>query len=277
MDSGQLSSLLDRRVGLFLPQPPLGTMPRSMAMGKSSAQRMHTRVWQCHWRRSHVRLNQAYSRLKSESFSRLLGLLISLFAVSSGWIAPFSWAESAATSPDAREILKRGTIEAGGSVGYWQAWTFPSEEHSANRSAVFIMPRIGMVVTDEVKAGMLSGNVELLVEPFFAQFTHPFSAQAAGGSLVIKYNLLSFGRWMPFWDAGAGMLWTNLAHRIPEQSTQFNFDLETGPGIQYFMTPYSSMTFGVRYSHISNAGLGQHNLGLDAVLPYAGVSWFLPK
>ena len=139
------------------------------------------------------------------------------------------------------------------------------------------MPRIGMVVTDEVQAGRLTGNLEVLVEPVFAQFTQPFSAQLAGGSLVFKYNLLSFGRWMPFWDAGAGMLWTNLAPRIPEQSTQFNFSLETGPGVQYFMTTRTTLTFGVRYSHISNAGTGQRNLGLDAVLPYVGVSWFLPK
>jgi len=48
---------------------------------------------------------------------------------------------------------------------------------------------------------------------------------------------------MPFWDAGGGMIWTNLAHRIPEQSTPFNFILETGPGAQYFMTARTSFTF----------------------------------
>jgi lipid A 3-O-deacylase len=159
-----------------------------------------------------------------------------LLAVSVAWGGSFCWAESDAPSPDTREILKRGTIEAGGTVGFWQALLFPSEEHSTNRSAVFIMPRIGMVVSDEVQAGALTGNLEVLVEPFFAQFTQPFSAEAAGGALVFKYNLLSFGRWVPFWDAGVGMIWTNLAPRIPEESTLFNFALETGPGAQYFMT-----------------------------------------
>lgn len=114
-----MRSLPDRRVGQFLPQLPLTTIARSMATGKSLAQRMPTRSWQCHW---------------------------------------------------------RGPIEAGGTVGYWQAWDFPTEQLSANRSAVFIMSRVGMVVTDKVKAGMPSGNVELLVEPVFAHFTHPFSA-----------------------------------------------------------------------------------------------------
>lgn len=233
---------------------------------------MRTRVWQRPWRRTHVGVGQAHSQRRRNTFLRLLGLVALLFAVSAGWGASFCRAESGATFPDAREILKRGTIEAGGTVGFWQALDFPFQEPSANRSGVFIMPRIGMVVTDEVQAGALTGNLEVLVEPFFARFTKPFAAEAAGGALVLKYNLLSFGRWMPFWDAGAGMLWTNLAPRIPEQSTPFNFVIETGPGVQYFMTARTTLTFGVRYSHISNAETGHRNIGLNAVLPYVGLS-----
>ncbi len=229
---------------------------------------MRTRVWQPTWR---------ISQRSRVAFLRFLGLVALFLAVSPGWGASFCWAESDAPSPDAREILKRGTIEVGGTVGFWQALSFPFQEPSANRSAVFIMPRIGMVVSDEVQAGALTGNLEVLVEPFFARFTQPFSAEAAGGSLVFKYNLLLFGRWMPFWDAGVGMLWTNLAPRIPEQSTPVNFVLETGPGVQYFMTSRMALTFGVRYSHISNGDTGQRNDSLNAVLPYVGLSWFLPR
>ena len=238
---------------------------------------MHFKVWPRRWGHAHAGLSQTHGRRRRAAWLRALGLVTLLLAVSAGWGVSLCWAESNTPSPNAREILTRGTIEAGATVGYWQAWLFPSEGHSTNHSAVFIMPRIGMVITDEIQAGVLTGNIELLVEPFFAQFTHPFAAEAAGGSLVIKYNLLSFGRWMPFWDAGAGMLWTNLAPRLPEQSTPFNFALETGPGVQYFMTACTTLTFGVRYSHISNAGTGQRNFGLDAVLPYAGLSWFLPR
>ena len=134
-----------------------------------------------------------------------------------------------------------------------------------------------MVMTDEIRAGLLTGNLEVLVEPIFARFMQPFSAEAAGGTLVFKYNLLSFGRWMPFWDAGAGMLWTNLAPRIRELSTPLNFVIETGPGVQYFITAQTTLTFGVRYSHISNSDTGERNIGLNSVLPYAGLSWFLPR
>ncbi len=173
-------------------------------------------------------------------------------------------------------MLRKGAVELGGAVGYAQGTTAIGAGPSANRSAVFVMPRVGMVLTDPLGKSWWQGNIELLLEPVFARFTKPYAAEAAGGSFVLKYNFLSFGRWMPFWDAGAGMIWTNLAPRIPEQSTQFEFVLETGPGVHYFVTDRITWTMGVRYHHISNANLGDRNTGINGVLPYVGVSFFVP-
>lgn len=191
------------------------------------------------------------------------------------FLTPFSsWAGSTTLPGDARDLLKSGTVELGLAAGFGQAVEFVNHPPSTDRSAVFVLPKIGMVVTEELRAGLLSGNIELAVEPLFARYTKPFPAEAAGGAWVLKYNLLSFGHWVPFWEAGAGMLWTNLAPRIPEQSTPFNFVLETGPGVHYFLTRSTTVTGGVRYHHISNADIGQRNTGLNAVLPYLGLSWF---
>jgi hypothetical protein len=189
--------------------------------------------------------------------------------------SPFSVAISEAQN--AGDVVKRGTMEVGMAAGFWQATTLLGNGRSQNRSAAMVLPRLGFVVTDPLGAGWWRGNVEVLVEPLFARFTQPFAAEAAGGSFVLKYNFLSFGRWMPFWDAGAGMIWTNLAPRIPEQSTQFEFVLETGPGVHYFMTDTVTFTMGVRLHHISNGGLGDRNTGINAVLPYVGISVFLPR
>jgi len=246
-------------------------------MQRDETMQMHFKVWPRRWGNAHADLSQTHGRRRRTAWLRALGFAAVLFAVSVEWSASFCWAESDTRSPDARDILRRGTIEVGGVVGFWQALDRPFQGLSANRSALFIKPKIGMVVTDEIQAGLLTGNLEVLVEPFFARFTQPFSAEAAGGTLVFKYNLLSFGRWMPFWDAGVGMLWTNLAPRIPEQSTPLNLVVETGPGVQYFMTEQTTLTLGVRYSHISNADTGERNIGLNAILPYAGLSWFLPR
>jgi len=183
----------------------------------------------------------------------------------------------AESSFEARDVVTRGTIEAGVATGFVQGTTAIGAGSSANRSAVLVLPRVGMVLTDPLGTGWWQGNVELLVEPLFARFTKPFAAEAAGGSFVVKYNFLSFGRWMPFWHAGAGMIWTNLAPRIPEQSTPFEFVLETGPGAHYFVTDRITWTMGVRFHHISNANLGERNTGINAVLPYVGFSVFLPS
>jgi len=148
---------------------------------------------------------------------------------------------------------------------------------SSNRSALYVLPRIGTVLTREVGKGLFSGNFELLLEPLYAHYFKPFGASAAGGSVLFKYNFLAFGRWMPFWDLGLGMLWTDLAPRIPEQSTPFNFVLESGPGVAYFATERVALTMGVRFHHISNAGIGDRNLGLNSTLGYMGISFFLPR
>ena len=208
---------------------------------------------------------------------RQIGTFLSLSAL----VLVTLWIEGgiavAQSSFEARNVLTKGTVELGGALGYAQGTTVVGNGPSANRSAVFVMPRLGVVLTDPQGNSWWQGNVELLVQPVFARFTEPFAAEAAGGSFLLKYNFLSFGRWVPFWDAGAGMIWTNLAPRIPEQSTPFEFVLETGPGVHYFATDRIIWTMGVRLHHISNANLGDRNTGINGILPYIGISFFTPR
>jgi hypothetical protein len=188
----------------------------------------------------------------------------------------YAGSEEPPVSPEARSIVQRGGIEVGAAVGYLQGVKVLGSD-SANRSAVYLLPRIGMVVTDQLGAGYLTGNVTLMLEPFYAAYYQPFGASAAGGALMVKYNFLSFGRWMPYWDMGVGMLWTDLAPRIADLSTPFNFLLEAGPGLQYFATERIALTMGTRFHHISNAGTGERNDGLNSILTYVGMSFFFPR
>ena len=203
---------------------------------------------------------------------RPLLLAVALVLFGMGMVFPSG---SQADSPDARAIVQKGTVEAGLAAGYLQGLDVLTSD-SANRSAVYVLPRIGKVLTSEIGKGWYMGNLELLLEPLYAHYYKPFDAEAAGGSFLFKYNFLSYGRWMPYWDLGLGMLWTNLAPRIQEQSTQFNFVLESGPGVDYFVTQDVAFMIGTRFHHISNAGLGDRNHGLNSILGYVGVSVFLP-
>jgi hypothetical protein len=196
----------------------------------------------------------------------VMSLIFSALFVSLAWCGDL----------DVRTRVTKGTLEYGVLGGFWKGNNIFDNAPSSNRRAIYILPQIGQVLTDEIGSGMVEGNVELLLEPMAAHYYEPFRASAFGGSLVLKYNFLSFGRWMPFWDGGAGMLWTDLAPRIPEQSTQFNFILQTGPGVSYFVSENWAITAGFRFHHISNSGIGNRNIGLNAWLFNLGVSFFSP-
>jgi len=189
-------------------------------------------------------------------------------------VTALSLPNQAASEPDAYRVSK-GTIEIGVMTGFWQATTVVGDAPSANRSAIFVLPRVGLIVTDTVGTNWWRGNLELMLEPVYARFTQPFTADLAGASLLAKYNFLVSRRWMPFVDAGGGLVWTDLAPRIPEESIQMEFLLQAGLGVHYFATDTVTLTAGVRFSHISNAGLGERNTGLNAVMPYVGLSFFL--
>ena len=203
---------------------------------------------------------------REQFFIEMTAVLLMLLMVGTTWGADV----------DARNRVTKGTLEFGFLTGYWQGNNAFGNEPSANRSAVYFLPQLGLVLTDEIGSGWTSGNVEVLIEPLAAHYYQPFSASAFGGSLMVKFNFLDFGRWMPFWDGGAGMLWTDLGPRIPEQSTQFNFVLQTGPGVSYFVTENTAVTVGIRFHHISNAGIGERNIGLNGCLFNVGISFFSP-
>jgi hypothetical protein len=48
-----------------------------------------------------------------------------------------------------------------------------------------------------------------------------------------------------------------------ENASQFNFMFSFGPGVQIYSTPQSSIRIEYIYRHISNAGLGNTNPGVD--------------
>ncbi len=187
----------------------------------------------------------------------------------------WGWPGQAVAAVEARNIIQAGTIEVGIQAGYWQAFTGLGNASSANRSAVFVLPQFGYVVTDRIELGYFSGAVEVLAEFVGADFIEPFDATLLGFSIVGRYDFLSFGRWMPYWDFGMGVSWTDLAPRIPEESTPFEFLLETGPGLQYFLTQNLAVTGAVRLHHISNAGIGDRNTGINAVLGLIGFSYYI--
>ena len=90
----------------------------------------------------------------------------------------------------------------------------------------------------------------------------------------IKYTFVALDRIRPYAEFAGGPFWTDLAGKIPEESSQFNFVLMAGFGVSYFLTDQAALNVGYRFNHISNAGTHYPNLGLNASLPFGGFSFF---
>jgi opacity protein-like surface antigen len=116
------------------------------------------------------------------------------------------------------------------------------------------------------------GNWELLGEVFGGEQFHPETAYFVGGGPHLRYNFATGRRWMPFVDVGAGATATDI--RDGDISTTFEFNLQGGAGVHYFLRDNLALTAQARFIHFSNAGLRFPNLGVNTLTGLLGVSWF---
>jgi len=137
-----------------------------------------------------------------------------------------------------------------------------------------LVPRWGIGLTDPLGEGTwYKGNLDLLVEGAFLFQYHPVNGFAGGGTLIFRYNFLQYERLIPFIEAGGGIVGTDLD--LKGQSDGFNFSLQGGLGLHFFLSPRLALTAEARLHHISNAGLRQPNDGINDILFLAGASFFL--
>jgi opacity protein-like surface antigen len=77
---------------------------------------------------------------------------------------------------------------------------------------------------------------------------------------------------VPFIDAGAGVTGTGIG--APDLATTFEFNLQGGAGLQYFISSNVSISLEAKYLHISNAGIKEPNLGVNGITGMLGITFF---
>ncbi len=102
----------------------------------------------------------------------------------------------------------------------------------------------------------------------FSQETE--NAFGASLDLLFQWHLFKGDGWSFYGDFGCGMLGTT--NNVPADGSQFNFTPQAGFGITFDVGQDRRWIVGVRWHHISNASLYQHNPGRDSVLVYTGLS-----
>lgn len=132
--------------------------------------------------------------------------------------------------------------------------------------------QLGYMLTDFKETGFFRGNFELAGEAFASDIFAGPGSYIAGGTLWGRYNFVRPGwRLVPFLQAGAGLTTTDIDHHIVGQP--FNFNLNLGAGLRYFLAPRWAINLEYRYQHISNANMGRNNVGINAHGPILGVSF----
>lgn len=166
-----------------------------------------------------------------------------------------------------------GTQEIGLSAGYLLPHRL-TVDHTTKQQGLAFMPSWMMMVTDPVGDSWYRGQVSLGAEVVYAQFREPFLTHGMGFTPKIKYTVVAHDRIRPYVEFAGGPFWTDLAGKIPEESSRFNFILTAGFGCSYFITQQMSLNVGYRFHHISNAGTRYPNLGLNSSLPFGGFSFY---
>ena len=146
------------------------------------------------------------------------------------------------------------------------------EAQSSKLNGVAVHPSWQITLTDPIGDAWWSGTIALGAEAAFLGMTEPTGTYGVGFTPKAVYTFTSFGPLRPYIEGGGGPLWTNFDGRIREQGSDFNFLVWGGAGANYDLTARWAVNVGVRFSHISNSGLGTPNSGLNYLLPFAGIS-----
>jgi Lipid A 3-O-deacylase (PagL) len=135
--------------------------------------------------------------------------------------------------------------------------------------------RYGWIITGPHLPSVLRGRFEYALDavPVFFAFQPANTAYGAGfDPLGLKWNFVRRGRISPYLELTGGVLFTD--HDVPASTNTVNFMDQAAFGI-HVLGPRHNVSLELRYMHISNAGLGNLNPGVNTVQVRLGVGRFL--
>jgi hypothetical protein len=137
--------------------------------------------------------------------------------------------------------------------------------------------RYGWVISALHFPSFLRGRFEYTVEvvPVYLIFQPANTAYGWGfNPLGLKWDFQRRRRFSPYLELDGGTLFSN--HNVPTYTNTVNFTPSAALGTHILDKKYN-WTVELRYLHISNAGLGAYNPGLNTVQVRLGVGRFWKK
>lgn len=167
-----------------------------------------------------------------------------------------------------------GPEKGGGEVQLWAGGGHSVPGGTQNTGAFNAGLRYGWILTDPHLPGFLRGRFEYAVDavPVFVVFQPANTAYGAGfDPLGLKWNFERRRRFSPYLELTGGVLFTN--HDVPANTNPVNFMDQAALGTHILGAKYN-VSIELRYMHISNAGLGNLNPGINTVQVRLGVGRF---
>jgi len=134
--------------------------------------------------------------------------------------------------------------------------------------------RWGFVLTDSHGPGWPRGNLEYGIGavPLYIVPGPQRNAYGAGfDPFVARYNFTHWRKVAPYFELAGGMIFTNT--EIPTGTSNINFTPQAALGAHIFTREKRSVTFEIKYLHISNAGLTVPNPGLNMLQGGIAFHW----
>ncbi len=137
--------------------------------------------------------------------------------------------------------------------------------------------RLGYMLTkihgDDFLGGVLRGNVELVGEAWGGGIYEETGSYVAGGTIWGRYNFIpKEASLVPYVQVGVGGEMMDIDHHL--DGHEFNFNVCAAGGLRYFLRPNLALTAELLFRHLSNANTADHNIGINAMGPSVGISWF---
>jgi hypothetical protein len=164
----------------------------------------------------------------------------------------------------------RGHWNFGVQMGYSMEYGW--DQHEVSHIQMLIaQPQLGFIVRNFQHS--LVRRFEIIDEGILGSAVHPTAAYLAGNTLIFRLDGREHGRWVPFFDAGAGVERTPLSNHVPEVNGFTQFTPQGGFGLQYFVAPQRAVVFEWRSIHMSNADLVPPNMGFNSSMLTIGFRW----
>jgi len=167
-----------------------------------------------------------------------------------------------------------GPEEGGREVQLWAAGGHSVGGGTKNIGIFNAGLRYGWVLTGPHLPGFLRGRFEYALDavPVTLVFQPANTAYGTGFSpLGLKWNFERHGRISPYLELNGGILFTT--HDVPRGTNNLNFTSAAALGTHVLGAKYN-WSIEARYLHISNAGLGNYNPGLNTVEVRLGIGKF---